>query len=142
MPQYFLFQNAPEVFKSTQSSYVGSQESSIMNVYHKQSLAGATWPPPWELLVRQNPELADELKVIWQTEPLPNNSVMAHKRIPKKLVKQIQNLLVNMHNSEEGRKILKNVYLSKFEIANEKTYKPVKTFISNFTKEIRNPEHQ
>lgn len=140
MPQYYIFENAPEVFKSTESVYVGSQESSIMNVLHKKTIAGATWPPPWELLVRQNPEIADELKVIWQTHSLPNNGLVAHKRVPEKLVRHVQNLLTNLHKTEEGKKILKGMYLSKFEKADATTYKSVSNFITNFTQQIRDPK--
>lgn len=46
MPQYYLHQHGINVNKEITNLYVGSQESSIMNVFLGNSVAGATWPPP------------------------------------------------------------------------------------------------
>ena len=47
MPQYYLHTHGLDVNRDIENHYVGSQESSIMNVFLKQSAVGATWPPPW-----------------------------------------------------------------------------------------------
>ena len=52
MPQMYLQNHGIKVVTQTQSKYVGSQESSIMNVYLKETVAGATWPPPWRATFR------------------------------------------------------------------------------------------
>ena len=44
MPQYFLFTHGIDVNRDIESLYVGSQESSIMNVVLGHVAAGATWP--------------------------------------------------------------------------------------------------
>lgn len=46
MPLYFLEQNGIDVKKDINKKYVGSQYSSILNAYSKDTIAGATWPPP------------------------------------------------------------------------------------------------
>ncbi len=140
LPQYLLYKNGLDVTKDTKSLYVGSQESSIMNVYLKTSQAGGTWPPPWQAFVKSNPERAKELEVRWQTAPLLNNALVARKDLPQDLVQKVQRLLLDLQNTEEGRTVLSKIGLSKFETATDKTYEPVQTFINQFTKKVRPPE--
>ncbi|CAN8142106.1 phosphate/phosphite/phosphonate ABC transporter substrate-binding protein [Thiomicrorhabdus sp. 6S2-11] len=142
LPQYFLQQNGLDIKHDLTNQYVGSQESSIMNVFHGEVDAAATWPPPWELLSQQRPELKRQLRVQWQTNPLPNNAIIVRDDIPTDVGKQVQYLLTNLHTSEQGRKILAGMYLSKFEIANNQSYEPVKQFLEDFQKTVRNPQDE
>jgi len=141
LPQYFLYENGVKL-DQLENHYVGSQESSIMNVYHKLTDAAATWPPPWEALSSQKPELQRELKVIWQTDSLPNNGLIAKQEIPEKLIKQVQTILVNLHLHSKGQKILQPMKLSKFESANDSTYEPVSKFIQTFSQSVRRPSKE
>lgn len=137
MPQYFLQTHGVDVNKDIANKYVGSQESSIMNVFLGTVSAGATWPPPWKSLSDENPELKEQLKIIWETASLPNNSVLARQDIPPSLVNQVQELMVNLHNTPEGQEILSKMYLSKFETANNATYESVKAFMKEFEQKVR-----
>ncbi|MBN2646382.1 MAG: phosphate/phosphite/phosphonate ABC transporter substrate-binding protein [Thiotrichales bacterium] len=139
MPQYFLYQHGLDIQKQTQSLYVGSQESAIMNVLHGEADAGATWPPPWELLTQQHPEIKRQLRVQWQTDPLPNNSLVARKDLPRALVLQVQKVFSELHQHPQGQAILHGLYLSKFEVANDQTYQPVERFLNDFRSQIRDP---
>lgn len=137
MPQYFLYNKGIDINKDIKNSYVGSQESSIMNVYLKKTIAGSTWPPPWLAFAKQNPKIAKELEIKWETEPLLNNGLVAKKDFPKELLKKISHIIFNLHTHKEGRKILKAMELSKYEPASYKTYDRVREFITNFEKQIR-----
>ena len=137
MPQYYLQQHGLNVMKDIEVKYVGSQESSIMNVMLGNTKAGATWPPPWRALSKERPELAKELHVIWQTSPLPNNSLVVRDDIKPAIVSQVKNLLLNLHKHQEGKKWLMKMELSKFADAKNETYKPVVAFLKRFNKEVR-----
>lgn len=137
MPQYYLQTNGVDVMKDLDNRYVGSQESSIMNVYLKQTAAGATWPPPWIALAKQRPELEEELSVIWETDSLINNSLVVLPEVPKSIVQQVHDLLVNLHKHEPGREILRPMELSRFETAENQSYDVVRQFIDNFTQKVR-----
>lgn len=139
MPQYFLYQHGLNVTKDLQNKYVGSQESSIMNVFHGETDAAATWPPPWQALSQQKPQLRQALKVIWKTDPLPNNGVIARSDLPEDLVRQVQTILVNLHQHKAGQEILKRMHLSKFEVADNATYDPVREFLEKFSRSVRQP---
>lgn len=136
MPQYYLQTNGLNL-KTTETLYVGSQESSIMNVYFKHTAASATWPIPWLDLQKNKPDIAKELKVAWQTETLPNNSFMYHQnKVPAEVAQKIQRLLAELHTHPEGQALLNNMNVSQIFEANNETYLPVRHFVEKFRQEI------
>ncbi len=137
MPQYYIQQHGLDVMKDIDNRYVGSQESSIMNVFLKHSSASATWPLPWIALSKERPEIAEQLIVKWETDSLPNNGLVAKKDIPVDVINKVSSLLFNLHKSKEGKVILDRMVLSAFEKADNTTYKPVNDFLRTFSKEVR-----
>ncbi|MCU7885524.1 MAG: phosphate/phosphite/phosphonate ABC transporter substrate-binding protein [Candidatus Thiodiazotropha sp. (ex Lucinoma annulata)] len=137
MPQYYLQTHGVDVLRELDNRYVGSQESSVMNVYLKQTAAASTWPPPWKALAKERQELEKELKVIWETEPLINNGLVVLPTVPKDIVQQVHDLLVNLHAHERGQKILEPMELSKFESASNVSYQVVRDFMKTFAHEVR-----
>lgn len=137
LPQYFLYENGVDVNKDLKNIYVGSQESAIMNVYLKSADLGATWTQPWEIFKRDRPDIASEMKVLWETKSLPNNGLVVRNDVPEELIDRISNLLFNMHLDSKGVLILKKINLTHFEKANSETYDDVKDFINKFERDIR-----
>ncbi|MCK5877995.1 MAG: phosphate/phosphite/phosphonate ABC transporter substrate-binding protein [Candidatus Marithrix sp.] len=137
MPQYYLQTNGVNVMTELDNQYVGSQESSIMNVFLKQTMAASTWPPPWKALSKERPELAEQLIVKWETKPLLNNGLVVLPEVPNKIVTQVINLLTQLNQHEEGRAILARMELSGYESATNETYLPIRDFIKIFSKEVR-----
>lgn len=137
LPQYYLHKNGIDVNKDIKNIYVGSQESSIMSVYLKKSDAAATWPPPWFAFIKERPELNEELEIKWSTKSLPNNGLVYKKGIDNNIVEKIGNILFTMHENDEGKKILNNIELSKFESASKETYNEVIDFLLMFEDEVK-----
>lgn len=137
MPQWFLHTHGLDVMHQVENRYVGSQESSIMNVYLGRTAAGATWPPPWRAFAKERPEVAAALEVKWRTEPLPNNGLVARADLPAELVARVGDLLFTLHEGAEGRAILAPMELSRFEPADDATYQPVRLFLTRFERELR-----
>jgi phosphonate transport system substrate-binding protein len=142
MPQYFLYTHGIDINQDIENIYVGSQESSIMNVYLGNVTVGATWPPPWRLFKKDNPEQAKQLEVIWQTPSLINNSVMVRDDIPDEISKKIQRLLVNLGDSVQGRAILTGMETARITSANDEDYDVVRTYIKHFEEKVRPVENQ
>jgi phosphonate transport system substrate-binding protein len=122
MPQYFLHKHGININTDIQNRYVGSQESSIMNVYMVQTADGATWPPPWRIFQRQHPVEAAQLKVIWETPTLASNSVMVRDDIPQVIRQQLLQALLNLSKTAEGREILARMETARFHAANDSSY--------------------
>lgn len=136
LPQHFLYQNGLK-YDSYEAHYVGSQESSIMNAYLGDAAAGATWPPPWIAFQKDHPDQAAQLKVQWQTAPLPNNGLVVRDDFPPALLARVEQVLFSLHEEDAGRALLARLPLSRFERANEATYRPVVDFIGNFNRTER-----
>ncbi|MBI5030864.1 MAG: phosphate/phosphite/phosphonate ABC transporter substrate-binding protein [Chloroflexi bacterium] len=137
MPQYWLYQNHIDIKRDIENHYVGSQESSIMNVYLKLTAVGATWPPPWRAFQVDHPQQANELKVLWETESLINNSVMARDDVPTDVQERIQTLLAGLDKTQEGKAILAGMETARFILAKDKDYDVVQVYVSRFEKDVR-----
>jgi len=137
MPQYFLHTNGININTDIKNIYVGSQESSIMNVYLGKTIVGATWPPPWRLFQKDHPQEAEQLEVIWETPSLMNNSFMIRDDIPANIRQQISQLIHELNDSVEGLQILESMETARIHPANNFSYAKVRDYIQNFEKEVR-----
>jgi len=137
MPQYYIQSHGVDVLNDLDNRYVGSQESSIMNVFLGKVDAGVTWPPPWFVFSKERPEIAEQLEVKWQTDSLPNNSLVVLPGVQQEIVKQVQQLFVGLHHTVEGTQILESMGLSRFEVATDVTYDPVRVFVAQFAEKVR-----
>lgn len=142
MPKYFLHTHGVDVNSDIENLYVGSQESSIMNAYVGKTAAGATWPPPWRAFQREHPHEAAELEVLWETEPLINNSVMARDDVPARVVEQVRAVLLGLEATTEGKAVLAGMETAHFLPASDETYDVVRRYVARFEQEIGPVERQ
>lgn len=137
MPQYYLYTHSIDVNRDITNIYVGSQESSIMNAYLRKSAIAVSWPPPWRVFQKDHPKEAAELKVIWETEYLLNNSVMVRDDIPKNIRDKVTSLLIGLKKDPEGQVILSGMETAAFYPADNASYESVRAYIARFEKEVR-----
>jgi len=140
MPQYFLHNRGVNVRSDIQNAYVGSQESAMMNVYLGSSAVGVTWPPPWRLFQKNYPKEAAALKVIWETEPLINNSVMVRDDVPAAVRDTVRTTLLGLAQHPDGHSILAAMETAGFSAADDGSYNVVETFIQKFERDVRKVE--
>lgn len=137
MPQFYLHRQGVAVTRDLDNRYVGSQESSIMSVYLNEAAIAATWPPPWRAFQRDHPREAAQLRVIWETPHLLNNSVMLRDDVPLATRRKLQALLSDLATQPEGRPILGAMQTARFHRADNASYEPVRQFIQRFEREVR-----
>jgi len=137
MPQYFLQTHGLDVNRDVENLYVGSQESSIMNVYLGNVAAGATWPLPWDEFQKEQPDKARELELKWETEPLINNGVVARNDVPTPVANGVAQLLNTLHTTNEGKVMLARMSLSRFELADDSQYRIIEDFLRKFSQTVR-----
>lgn len=140
MPQLYLQNHGINVVTETKSKYVGSQESSIMNVYLKDTAVGVTWPPPWRAFQKEHPAEAAQLMVAWETEALINNAVIARDDMPAPLVDIVKHTLFSLHKTPEGQRILAGMETDQFLPATNADYKVVDNFMNEFERKVRKPQ--
>ncbi len=140
MPLYYLHEHGIDVKKDIEQKYVGSQYSSILNAFSGYTIAGASWPPPWEAWKRENPDKAEEMEVVWQTDSLVNNGVVVKNGLDEKIVTRFMTLLVNLDESEEGKILLQNAGFEGFTSANNSDYDKVASFLEKYDRAIGIPK--
>ena len=137
MPQYYFQTHGLDVSRDIENLYVGSQESSIMNVYLGNVAAGATWPLPWEAFQKEHPDKARELELKWETAPMINNGVVVRDDVSEQLARQVAQLLDTLHTNAEGKAMLARMPLSRFELADDKRYRVIEEFLRKFSQTVR-----
>lgn len=123
--------------RDIENRYVGSQESAIMNVLRGHVVAAATWPVPWRAFSAEHPELASQLKVQWKTSTLPNNGWVVRQDVPPRLAEEFAAALFRLQESAAGRQMLARLPVSRFEPADDETYRPVREFLQKFSRTVR-----
>lgn len=137
MPQYYLQTHDLDVGRDIENLYVGSHESSIMNVYLGNVAAGTTRPQAWDIFRKEHPEMARQLDVKWETPPLVNNGLVVRDDVPPRVAQDVARLLVNLNADAEGKRILAPMMLSRFELADDQRYRVVEDFLHDFNRKVR-----
>lgn len=137
MPQQFLHDHGIDVSRDIRNDYVGSQESSILNVYLGKVAAGATWLPPWRLFQRNYPAEAAQLELIWETPSLVNNSVMVRDDVPEAVRMRVREALLELARTPEGQAILGGMETARFHPADDARYDAVRSYIARFEQTVR-----
>lgn len=137
LPQYYLHTHGLDVNRDIDNRYVGSQESSILNVLRGDVAAAATWPIPWKAFQREHPQEAAQLEVKWQTNSLLNNGWVVRHDVPQPVQQRFAELLLGLHGSAEGRAMLAQLPVSRFEPASDASYAPVRDFLEEFSAAVR-----
>ena len=136
MPKYFLKMNGLDVEKEADCRYVGSQESSIMNVFLGKTVAGCTWPPPWKSFIKDHPEVDSAVTIQWQTDPLINNGLIVRDDVPERHRNIFADILFTLQKHQEGKEILNRINLSRFVAISQQQY------ISRVNIFLRKYEHE
>jgi len=142
MPQYYLFMHGIDVNHDIENHYVGSQESSILNVYLNITSVGVTWPPPWRAFQKDYPKEAAQLKIAWETESLINNSVMSRDDVPTQIRAQVFQYLTGLQETDSGKQILANMETARFIPASDQDYDVVRTYVEALEKHVRKVEYK
>ena len=137
MPQYYLQTHGLDVNRDIENLYVGSHESSIMNVFLGNVAAAGVRRPSWEMYQREHPEQAGELVARWQTEPLLNVGVIARDDVPREVTEQVAQQLQSLHTTDEGRAILGRIPLSRFDLSDDSHYLKRKAMLQKVYRTIR-----
>ena len=138
LPRHFLATHGLDLRHDVRERYVGSMESSLMNVVRGQVAAAGAWPPPWRQFQRAHPVEAAQIMPIWQTEALPSLAVMARLDAPETRTAAVLRALEQLHVAREGRGVFAGMGMegNHFRAAGNADYAPVRAFIDRYTRLI------
>lgn len=94
----------------SQVFFTGTHDGVVLNVYHKNFVAGACFDDARKSAFKDEPEKIEELKVIARTPSISNEPFAVRPDLNKKLVEKIISAFLKLGESPEGRKILEALY--------------------------------
>ncbi len=106
--------------KPAETVFANKHDNVVMMVYQKQVDAGATfYSPPnakgemedaRRLVLKQYPDVADKVKIIQLTEPIPNDPIVFREDLPEEIKETVINALMTYMGTEEGKKVFGDIY--------------------------------
>jgi len=121
-------------------TYTYSHDNSIMAVARSLVDAAAVDGHQWEYFNLRNPQYTQLTRVIKKSEPFGNPPLVASVDLTSEMKAAIQDVLLTMHHNPEGKHILDQLLIDRFETPKEAWYQPVrdmyakiKTFDDNHT---------
>jgi phosphonate transport system substrate-binding protein len=84
--------------------FAGTSDKVVSLVLQEKLAAGAISSDDYSGLEDKNKRM---IAVLGETEPMPRHLLSVRKDLPEPVVKRLKEVLLNMHQDEEGRKILR-----------------------------------
>ena len=131
-PVYMMLQAGvkKEQFKSR---FAVNPLNSVIGVYHQQADAAGSGDGAIEQPAVKNAINTDELTVLAVSEQLLHLPWAVKRTMPARLRVSIQSALVNLENSEAGRKVLKSAVLTGIGKAEDRDYDPHRKMVKVVT---------
>ena len=118
-----LGQDPASFFKETTFTY--SHDNSILAVAKSLVDGAAVDSHIWEYYHRRNPYYTSMTRVIRKSKPFGSPPLVASVYLSEELKNKIQQTLVTMHDNDEGRRILQQLMIDRFETPREEWYRTV-----------------
>jgi phosphonate transport system substrate-binding protein len=103
----------------------GSHDVVIDAVLKGKADIGAAKNTVLEWLQAADPQIAEELKIISRSAPVPSNGFLVAPNIEPRLKNEMRNLLLGLHLVPEGKAVLQKMGVSQFKPTSEDDYQPV-----------------
>ncbi len=103
--------------------YVSSHDSVYLSVARGIYVGGGGVKRTLETV---SPEIRDQLKVVWTTDPFTSHPLAAHPRLSKETIDLLVKAMLNIENTERGRLLLKQLAWKGIEKADDKRWDDVR----------------
>ncbi len=102
--------------------FTGSHDRSILAVATSVVDAAAIDSLVWESKLREDPSLAQKIRVIWQSEAFGPPPIVVPVSIDAALAKSLQEALLALDKDDEGRDILSAIGIKRFVLPKPESY--------------------
>ena len=72
------------------------------------------------------PEIRDQLRILWSADPMPPFTFSAHPRVPQAALQKIQKAMLEMADDPEGAELLKAINMKGIAAAQDSEYEAVR----------------
>ena len=104
----------------------GSHENAIKLLMKGDADAGAIDSTVFEQECVRNPALRDEFRLIRTLGPNPMPPFVIRSELPEETKAAVKKALLNLHNSEKGRKMLDEMHVDRFVEVDEEYYSTIR----------------
>jgi phosphonate transport system substrate-binding protein len=124
----YLRANGVNNIKSFFSDYyfTGSHDTTVYTVFAGRADIGAAKERILQEMREKDPILKDDIVVLARSGELPDNTLCVRSDLPAAFKKKLKETLLTMHLDPEGKKVLKQMEILKFEPASPKDFGPVR----------------
>ncbi len=134
MPQVLRKQGGLDLERDAKPKYVASPESVLINVSIGRSAAGCVSQSAWRTFQKDRPDIAQTLKVRWQTVSMVGLGILARNDLPREHVRAVSGALFGLDETDRGREILDVMKISSFKPATSASYDGVWEFLNDYRK--------
>lgn len=89
---------------------VTAHDAAVLAVYNGDADFATTFEDARNDILKEKPDALDKLKILAYTEPIPNDGVVVRKELHPDLIRQIQQALIDIASTDEGRRLLDELY--------------------------------
>ncbi len=119
--------SAEEFFSKTVFS--GGHDNSIEMVLKGEADGASVASYTLQDAGEKNPEIKENILIIQESDLLVWGPVVVKKEMPVRIKKQFKNIMLNMHEDDEGMDALKSMNIRKFIEGNDSVYAPLREMI-------------
>ncbi|MBO8140565.1 MAG: phosphate/phosphite/phosphonate ABC transporter substrate-binding protein [Firmicutes bacterium] len=89
---------------------VVGHDAAVLAVYNGDADLATTYEDARTDVLEELPDVMEKVKVLAYTEPIPNDGVVVRRELHPDLVRQIQQALIDIGNTDEGQQLLDTLY--------------------------------
>lgn len=131
VPRYWLFQkNETPASFFNRITYTYSHDNSILAVAKGLVDGAAVDGHKWEFYNAKNPYFTSKTRVIKKSDNFGSPPLVASSFLDPQLKTKIQHIVLTMHKTDDGGKILENLMIDRFKLPKEEWYKNVQVMYS------------
>ncbi len=93
-----------------QTVFAGSHNNVVLAVYQGRADAGSVYDDARATVQRTVPDVMQKLKVIWRSEPIPNDTVSFRRDLPAEVKDKVTTALLRFAQTPAGLDALKTLY--------------------------------
>ena len=122
--------------------FSGTHEDAIYDVLDVKADVGAAKNTVFYRLAKSDSRLLNELQILTTSPEVPANALAVRKDLDSSVKIKLRDILLQMDEDEQGRRILQEFGAKKFIETTEKDYEPVFTYAGNVKLDLQRYEYR
>lgn len=126
-PLAFLKANGVDDLEAyfTEVRFWGSHDATVAAVLAGRADVGAAKNTVMDWQAERDPRIGKELRILAFSSRVPSNGLFVSALVDRRLKEEIRDVLVNLHVTPQGQRILSRLGAQKFELTQTEDYRPV-----------------